>query len=237
VNVLRDKYIYLSLLISVVGLLCKVLVAGGHRGGFCENNPEAAPCLVRAPLLTRAEPISNVVLRLCESIFKTRKKTLRQTAAGRVRGVRNSLAGTKVSEEGGGEVLQALRQKFPVVCGEDYGEAGSHVVTELGEHLRICPQEYTCCTSEMEDKLSQQSKLEFENLVEETSHFVRTTFVSRHKKFDGGGKTFVGGGIAVLGPSNSSSYSVSDQRRLSRETTLCFASFYLFYRCSKDEDS
>uniref|UniRef100_A0A8C5U6S2 Glypican 6 n=1 Tax=Malurus cyaneus samueli TaxID=2593467 RepID=A0A8C5U6S2_9PASS len=53
-----------------------------------------------------------------------------------------------------------------------------------GEHLRICPQEYTCCTSEMEDKLSQQSKLEFENLVEETSHFVRTTFVSRHKKFD-----------------------------------------------------
>lgn len=37
----------------------------------------------------------------------------------------------------------------------------------------------------MEDKLSQQSKLEFENLVEETSHFVRTTFVSRHKKFDG----------------------------------------------------
>ncbi|EFB23131.1 hypothetical protein PANDA_016493 [Ailuropoda melanoleuca] len=52
------------------------------------------------------------------------------------------------------------------------------------EHLRICPQEYTCCTTEMEDKLSQQSKLEFENLVEETSHFVRTTFVSRHKKFD-----------------------------------------------------
>ncbi|KAM4794685.1 glypican-6 [Rhinophrynus dorsalis] len=53
-----------------------------------------------------------------------------------------------------------------------------------GEHLRICPQEYTCCTTEMEDKLSQQSKLEFQNLVEETSHFVRTTFVSWHKKFD-----------------------------------------------------
>ncbi|XP_041055093.1 glypican-6-like [Carcharodon carcharias] len=53
-----------------------------------------------------------------------------------------------------------------------------------GEHLRICTQGYTCCTSEMEDKLSQQSKLEFENMVEETSHFLRTTFVSRHKKFD-----------------------------------------------------
>uniref|UniRef100_UPI003AACA85C glypican-6a n=1 Tax=Centroberyx gerrardi TaxID=166262 RepID=UPI003AACA85C len=52
------------------------------------------------------------------------------------------------------------------------------------EHLRVCPQGYTCCTFEMEDKLSQQSKLEFENLVEETSHNMRTTFVSRHKKFD-----------------------------------------------------
>ncbi|MBN3295390.1 GPC6 protein, partial [Amia calva] len=53
-----------------------------------------------------------------------------------------------------------------------------------GEHLRICSQGYTCCTSEMEDKLSQQSKLEFEDLVDETSHTLRTTFVSRHKKFD-----------------------------------------------------
>ncbi|XP_035263900.1 glypican-6-like isoform X2 [Anguilla anguilla] len=53
-----------------------------------------------------------------------------------------------------------------------------------GEHLRICPQGYTCCTAEMEDKLSQQSKLEFENLVDEASHTLRTTFVSRHKKFD-----------------------------------------------------
>ncbi|KAI9533016.1 hypothetical protein NQZ68_026569 [Dissostichus eleginoides] len=53
-----------------------------------------------------------------------------------------------------------------------------------GEHLRVCPQGYTCCTSEMEDKLHQQSKLEFENLVKNSSHNMRTTFVSRHKKFD-----------------------------------------------------
>nr|XP_019935238.1 PREDICTED: glypican-6-like [Paralichthys olivaceus] len=53
-----------------------------------------------------------------------------------------------------------------------------------GEHLRVCPQGYTCCTSEMEDKLNQQSKQEFENLVDESSHNMRTTFVSRHKKFD-----------------------------------------------------
>ncbi|XP_028836318.1 glypican-6a isoform X2 [Denticeps clupeoides] len=53
-----------------------------------------------------------------------------------------------------------------------------------GEHLRVCSQGYTCCTSEMEDRLSQQSKLDFESLVEETSNTLRTTFVSRHQKFD-----------------------------------------------------
>nr|XP_040020481.1 glypican-6a isoform X1 [Gasterosteus aculeatus aculeatus] len=53
-----------------------------------------------------------------------------------------------------------------------------------GEHLRVCPQGHTCCTSEMEDKLNQESKVEFENLVEESSRNMRTTFFSRHKKFD-----------------------------------------------------
>ncbi|MED6238832.1 Glypican-6 [Ataeniobius toweri] len=54
-----------------------------------------------------------------------------------------------------------------------------------GEHLRVCPKGYTCCTSEMEDKVSQQSKQEFEIMVEDSSHNMRTTFISRHKKFDG----------------------------------------------------
>ncbi|XP_017260695.1 glypican-6a isoform X2 [Kryptolebias marmoratus] len=53
-----------------------------------------------------------------------------------------------------------------------------------GEHLRVCPQGYTCCTSEMEDKLNQQSKSQFERMVEESSLNMRTTFISRHKKFD-----------------------------------------------------
>lgn len=59
------------------------------------------------------------------------------------------------------------------------------LVCPLGEHLRVCSQGYTCCTSEMEDKLHQQSKQEFQNLVEKSSHNMRTTFVARHKKFDG----------------------------------------------------
>ncbi|XP_006089902.1 glypican-6 [Myotis lucifugus] len=86
-------------------------------------------------------------------------------------------AGADVKARSCGEVRQAYSAKGFSLADIPYQEIA-------GEHLRICPQEYTCCTTEMEDKLSQQSKLEFENLVEETSHFVRTTFVSRHKKFD-----------------------------------------------------
>lgn len=67
---------------------------------------------------------------------------------------------------------------------------GMHTKTLLfvyfaGEHLRVCPQGNTCCTQEMEDKFGQQSKQDFENLVDETSHELRSTFVSRHKRFDG----------------------------------------------------
>lgn len=37
----------------------------------------------------------------------------------------------------------------------------------------------------MEDKFGQQSKQDLENLVDEMSHSLRSTFVSRHKRFDG----------------------------------------------------
>ncbi|XP_068428417.1 glypican-6-like isoform X1 [Clinocottus analis] len=53
-----------------------------------------------------------------------------------------------------------------------------------GEHLRVCPQGSTCCTQEMEDTFGQQSKQDFENLTDEISHELRSTFVSRHKRFD-----------------------------------------------------
>ncbi|XP_068602321.1 glypican-6b [Brachionichthys hirsutus] len=53
-----------------------------------------------------------------------------------------------------------------------------------GGHLRVCSQGNTCCTQEMEDTFGQQSKQDIENLVDETSHVLRSTFVSRHKRFD-----------------------------------------------------
>ncbi|CAL8403338.1 unnamed protein product [Boreogadus saida] len=54
-----------------------------------------------------------------------------------------------------------------------------------GEHLRICASQVTtCCTTEMEDKLGQRSKITFEDLMESSSHNMRTSFFSKHKKFD-----------------------------------------------------
>ncbi|KAG7282907.1 hypothetical protein CRUP_018407 [Coryphaenoides rupestris] len=57
----------------------------------------------------------------------------------------------------------------------------------LGEHLRVCSRGNTCCTQEMEDVFGQQSKQDFENLVDETSLELRSIFTSRHTKFDGCG--------------------------------------------------
>nr|XP_033780331.1 glypican-2 [Geotrypetes seraphini] len=53
-----------------------------------------------------------------------------------------------------------------------------------GEHLRICPQDYTCCASETEQRLSRQTQAEFQSLVEESSSFLLSTFTTRHHKFD-----------------------------------------------------
>ncbi|XP_010900445.1 glypican-2 [Esox lucius] len=53
-----------------------------------------------------------------------------------------------------------------------------------GEHLRLCPQDYTCCSSQMEEMLSHQSETDFLTAIEETSQFLLTTFTQRHRKFD-----------------------------------------------------
>lgn len=54
-----------------------------------------------------------------------------------------------------------------------------------GDHLKVCSQAYTCCSQEMEEKYSQQSKHDFRNAVVELSNHLQTMFSSRYKKFDG----------------------------------------------------
>ncbi|XP_006637812.1 glypican-1 isoform X1 [Lepisosteus oculatus] len=71
-----------------------------------------------------------------------------------------------------------------------YSGKGFHLVgvpqTEIsGEHLRICPQGYTCCTSEMEESLSTLSRREFEGLVKEAGHSLQLSLTTQYKSFDG----------------------------------------------------
>ncbi|EPQ04552.1 Glypican-2 [Myotis brandtii] len=54
-----------------------------------------------------------------------------------------------------------------------------------GEHLRICPQEYTCCSSEIEERLTWDTEATFRGLVEESGSFLVHTLASRHRTFDG----------------------------------------------------
>jgi len=55
----------------------------------------------------------------------------------------------------------------------------------LGDHLKICLQGYTCCSQEMEEKYSLQSKEDFKSVVSEQCNHLQAVFASRYKKFDG----------------------------------------------------
>ncbi|KAM7418108.1 hypothetical protein PAMA_017650 [Pampus argenteus] len=50
--------------------------------------------------------------------------------------------------------------------------------------LKVCPQGFTCCTLEMEEKLSQQSHSEIKAPVSTSSTTLQTSFKQRHDHFD-----------------------------------------------------
>lgn len=55
----------------------------------------------------------------------------------------------------------------------------------LGEHLRICERGLTCCTEEMEHKLSTHSRAEFDKLLHSAISELKDIFESHTHKFDG----------------------------------------------------
>ncbi|MEQ2294797.1 hypothetical protein AMECASPLE_007407 [Ameca splendens] len=63
---------------------------------------------------------------------------------------------------------------------------GSHytVWCVTGASLKVCPQGFSCCTVEMEDKLSQQSHAEIKAPVFRLSTNLQSTFKQRHDHFD-----------------------------------------------------
>uniref|UniRef100_A0A672GYI1 Glypican 2 n=1 Tax=Salarias fasciatus TaxID=181472 RepID=A0A672GYI1_SALFA len=58
------------------------------------------------------------------------------------------------------------------------------LLVATGEHLRLCPQDYTCCSSQMEETLALQSERDFLKAIEDNSQFLLTTFTQRHRRFD-----------------------------------------------------
>ncbi|KAM9791239.1 glypican-1-like [Syngnathus typhle] len=54
-----------------------------------------------------------------------------------------------------------------------------------GEHLRICPQGYTCCTSDMEDSLAVLSRGEMEDLLKDAGRSLQVSLGGQCKAFDG----------------------------------------------------
>ncbi|XP_026868811.1 glypican-4 [Electrophorus electricus] len=51
-------------------------------------------------------------------------------------------------------------------------------------HLKVCPQGFSCCTLEMEEKLSQQSRTDLKAPVSQLSANLQSTFTQRHQHFD-----------------------------------------------------
>ncbi|XP_026136720.1 glypican-6-like [Carassius auratus] len=53
-----------------------------------------------------------------------------------------------------------------------------------GNHLKVCPQGFSCCTLEMEEKLSQQSRMDLKAPVHQLSSNLQNSFTQRHRHFD-----------------------------------------------------
>ncbi|KAG8508268.1 Glypican-1, partial [Galemys pyrenaicus] len=53
-----------------------------------------------------------------------------------------------------------------------------------GEHLRICPQGYTCCTSAMEENLANRSQAELEAALLDSGRTLQATLATQLRAFD-----------------------------------------------------
>ncbi|KAG9278084.1 glypican-1-like [Astyanax mexicanus] len=75
-----------------------------------------------------------------------------------------------------------LRQFY---SGNGFSLSGVPQAEISGEHLRVCPQGYTCCTSQMEENLSNLSSREFGEQVKESGRTLQASLNSQYKSFDG----------------------------------------------------
>uniref|UniRef100_A0AAQ5XKB6 Glypican-1 n=1 Tax=Amphiprion ocellaris TaxID=80972 RepID=A0AAQ5XKB6_AMPOC len=74
-----------------------------------------------------------------------------------------------------------LRQFY---TGKGFTLAGVPQTEISGEHLRMCPQGPTCCTSTMEENLAGLSTQETEGLIREAGRSLQAAFNALHRSFD-----------------------------------------------------
>ncbi|XP_026199426.1 glypican-1-like [Anabas testudineus] len=82
---------------------------------------------------------------------------------------------------GGERSCADLRQFY---TGKGFTLAGVPQTEISGEHLRMCPQGMTCCTSTMEENLANLSTRETEGLIREAGRSLQSSFNSLHRSFD-----------------------------------------------------
>ncbi|KAM6923781.1 glypican-2 [Xenentodon cancila] len=92
-----------------------------------------------------------------------------------------ALSGTRSTAAAAGRSCADTRQ---VYSEKGYSTNTAPIAQISGEHLRLCPQDYTCCSTQMEETLSIQSERDFLKAVEDNSQFVLTTFTQRYRRFD-----------------------------------------------------
>ncbi|XP_064194361.1 glypican-1-like [Anguilla rostrata] len=69
--------------------------------------------------------------------------------------------------------------------GKGFSLSGVPQAEISGEHLRICSQGYTCCTSVMEDELAGLGQREVEGLVKEAGRSLQISLSGQYKSFEG----------------------------------------------------
>lgn len=69
--------------------------------------------------------------------------------------------------------------------GKGFNQDGVPYFEISGEHLRICPQGYTCCTSEMEDNLAMLSRTEMEGILREAKRPLQSSISYSYNTFNG----------------------------------------------------
>ncbi|XP_005796035.1 glypican-1-like [Xiphophorus maculatus] len=69
--------------------------------------------------------------------------------------------------------------------GKGFNQDGVPQFEMSGEHLRICPQGYTCCTIEMEDNLATLSRREMEGLLREAKRPLQSSLSYSYNTFNG----------------------------------------------------